>query len=1504
MAAMAALELEATLEGGAGLEILEAVRSWSRQNAQSNDFAVANLGQLKAVASLFHQRLQREGYVWGPWKFPFIPGPSNDFAPANLGQLKALFAFDLSADLDGDGLPDWWEFRKLSVFEGSSFRGPDYEQTVALFDGDSDPDGDGLSNAQERSAGSDPADFYNGQAPHLQVLAGDGQFEPTRGSEGVPLAILVSDSAGQPLANAPVRFWVSEGDIVLAGDAAWSDWLPEVRSDAQGRVIVPVRLGAVGGSVQVSAVRAPGRERANPERSEQLLLRYFGRPQRERLGDGATAGANSMFELGVRYGDSGGRNPLAGQWVQVRCKSGDARVALEGQEGEVSLETDAQGWVRFPVRKGRLWSELEVDLGGWTERFQISPEQEGVLEVVGSSVQGHETAFPADGVPVVWLNSPVPDWATDEQGRLRGRVPGGVAGLWMWVEVPVSRASDGSVRVQVEQQAVPGEWLVLPGRCAVAFIPEKPLWQYRTWAPPNPVGVERWWQKNLRFQIGWDGQRLPFELKEPFQADFVLCDSDAFIHKTSGLGDGPERLRMELERGVDSFVLEPALAVEWMLPERESEGVDARLPMLWIQFNQALSGAWLEESRVGLLCGQETIPCSVQFEYRTLRLRIVPQGPLEWGKSYEITGLEGMRSLSGASLEGVIRYGFRTASGPGQNAGSVKWNPAERVSSDPKIIRPDASFIVTGEGDSWDWGSVEATWVCEQDPTVEIGARVGVNAVTRRVVVSAEERLESGVVYRLSLKVRRKATAGAPLANELDGGMDTAVFRLRAEDPRLRESLGAASSDYGSGPGAVPAAVGVSPSATAQEVLPEGSFRFPYLINAVLSHPNDGSPTSVELVYRDLKGGEIQEVVNAPIQDTVQAGVRGKIGVPVEGVSPALTLGTVIRMRAVANGGGGSGYAPAVAFARVPEKSPLRSACKAPLVNFHYLCFEKYQVAERNFFQIGFIDGLDPGYPKNGIWSVLHRVGSAPVGGMSQEMRWCPVIVRDELDSPERTEEEFVLSTRRGDHRVAPMQSSGGMFELLESYKARLKKFYGLPYPSRSIAWISVYGDDSPGSDRANFWDPAMPHLTASIREAPEEVMGCWRLRVFYDRANGRGMRSASDPRRIHPRTQPEDFVDIPGRPMPEVFPYDAPLRDSMVPKSGSAREALWRGNVPGYTDWMPASAEWRIFETPEWQEEIRKRGFFGGEAILYWVPKPESAGSNRLEAGQSGAEMEVARFRIGGKNPSNGVARFWMEGRNAQGEENVPGVGRTDDGSVGPMWYAYAIAKHETAEYRYVPPGGSQEAAGLYNQFRAHPGRADCGFPAWNNDGDGKPGGYGIFQVTGNVVDEDSNIPRRQIWNWQDNMRAGGVMLRSKWKGALASLQASKQVAQGREIPALNVRGVFFREDTEHTILDAMTMKRFNGASKPNPVDKIDWGDNRSGYVQGFAVSEAERGDYCYRSDKRGLWCLCRFNGLVKIIENPDKSKTRIYLGFDYVDRVCAEIEPGHRDLGGVAGR
>lgn len=241
-----------------------------------------------------------------------------------------------------------------------------------------------------------------------------------------------------------------------------------------------------------------------------------------------------------------------------------------------------------------------------------------------------------------------------------------------------------------------------------------------------------------------------------------------------------------------------------------------------------------------------------------------------------------------------------------------------------------------------------------------------------------------------------------------------------------------------------------------------------------------------------------------------------------------------------------------------------------------------------------------------------------------------------------------------------------------------------------------------------------MPRLVSRLPGAPQSLKIKWRLDVEYQRGNGYRAPYVQD------FTRPEDEVKIP------------------------------------WTDEIDASEECRIFETEPWIKEIEERGFFGGTAKLYvWI------------AGQTAPTEPVITFRIGGRNPDAAAARAYID--------SVAGPG---------FWYAYAIAKHETN-------GRVRENGQIryYNQFyTSHQGgpigdkAVDMGWAAWakawpiyNLDRGSRsgpqngPGGYGLFQLTlGPKHPNDSTtsegfIERRQIWNWQDNIRRALEELRGK---------------------------------------------------------------------------------------------------------------------------------------------
>ncbi|MBM3860338.1 MAG: sugar-binding protein [Verrucomicrobia bacterium] len=184
MAVNAALELESQLPGGAGSNVWALIESFSN----TNNFRPVNLGQLKFVASHFYDRLMAVGYTTNyPWS-----GQPNDYALANIGQMKNVFSFDaawwMTLDSDEDGMPDWWE-----VMNGFD---PFNEN-----DADEDADGDGSTNYDEYAAATNPhnsnsmpannpikqeLDYFNyAQVNLLRALVGLAHlFHRTKGCDG------------------------------------------------------------------------------------------------------------------------------------------------------------------------------------------------------------------------------------------------------------------------------------------------------------------------------------------------------------------------------------------------------------------------------------------------------------------------------------------------------------------------------------------------------------------------------------------------------------------------------------------------------------------------------------------------------------------------------------------------------------------------------------------------------------------------------------------------------------------------------------------------------------------------------------------------------------------------------------------------------------------------------------------------------------------------------------------------------------------------------------------------------------------------------------------------------------------------------------------------------------------------------------------------------------------------------------------------------------------------
>lgn len=254
-------------------------------------------------------------------------------------------------------------------------------------------------------------------------------------------------------------------------------------------------------------------------------------------------------------------------------------------------------------------------------------------------------------------------------------------------------------------------------------------------------------------------------------------------------------------------------------------------------------------------------------------------------------------------------------------------------------------------------------------------------------------------------------------------------------------------------------------------------------------------------------------------------------------------------------------------------------------------------------------------------------------------------------------------------------------------------------------------------------------------------------------------------------------------------------------------------------------------------------------------------------------------QFRIRGRNPEDAVARAYIDQR--------AGLTNPED-----LWFAYAIAKSESL--RHAANGDPL----YYNQFYPVPARGttDKGLPLW-----GRPDGWGMFQI-----DYSRQRPRvatiAEIWNWRVNVRSGLEKLAEKrveattWMQSLAprgarptgqrpqsQVDAGGGVYQpdpngdGNTADAAVVGGApiavpneivnihcAFIDGNERNIEDAVTMKGYNGSSRPP--------GGFAGYYVAWSGPQPRAG---FAANQ---WIFTRTNA-----ENPP---------FNYVARVCAEVE------------
>lgn len=115
-------EMNAELPGGAGTALDGLLAGWRANPAGGDAHAAVNQGQVKNVVKMIYTRLQEVGYATA---YPWSHGEraAQDYALANIGQLKNLLSFDFTKDADRDGRADWLGgFADAQAFQTANWR--------------------------------------------------------------------------------------------------------------------------------------------------------------------------------------------------------------------------------------------------------------------------------------------------------------------------------------------------------------------------------------------------------------------------------------------------------------------------------------------------------------------------------------------------------------------------------------------------------------------------------------------------------------------------------------------------------------------------------------------------------------------------------------------------------------------------------------------------------------------------------------------------------------------------------------------------------------------------------------------------------------------------------------------------------------------------------------------------------------------------------------------------------------------------------------------------------------------------------------------------------------------------------------------------------------------------------------------------------------------------------------------------------------------------------------
>jgi hypothetical protein len=195
--------------------------------------------------------------------------------------------------------------------------------------------------------------------------------------------------------------------------------------------------------------------------------------------------------------------------------------------------------------------------------------------------------------------------------------------------------------------------------------------------------------------------------------------------------------------------------------------------------------------------------------------------------------------------------------------------------------------------------------------------------------------------------------------------------------------------------------------------------------------------------------------------------------------------------------------------------------------------------------------------------------------------------------------------------------------------------------------------------------------------------------------------------------------------------------------------------NMDGYIV-KPSYEPWKI------HEHMQGLPFFGGLAkISFRIEKPDGGGVIAPE--------QTVMFRIGGKNPDPSRCKSYIDVKAGDADSRLVNL-------------SYAVAKHESQNYNGSNSHYNQFWAGNGTRFNVNHVRGE---PLWcKGTNEQSAGGFGMFQITGNLSSKFADIPRSQLWNWQKNTDAYIVMVKTGGNASKGSTMERFFAAVARTYP------------------------------------------------------------------------------------------------------------------------